>query len=244
MNTRIATLFSTLLVVMLVTGCGFQIVTGSGTVVTEERSVGDFTRVDFTGFGELTLVQGDHEALTVETDDNLLPYIKTTVSKGALTIGFARRIWLPLVRPTQSIHYRLTAKTLTQLDFSGAGTVTAATLHADNLTVVESGAAEINLTDLTANALTIKMSGSGSVGLAGKVTTQTVDLSGLGSYAAGDLASQSAQINLSGVGEATLWVHEQLDAEMSGAGTIRYYGSPQVNASSSGIGAVQRLADK
>ncbi|MEZ4664556.1 MAG: head GIN domain-containing protein [Caldilineaceae bacterium] len=244
MHTRIATLFSALLVVLLVSGCGFQIVNGSGTVVTEERPVSDFTRVDFTGFGELTLVQGDNEALTIETDDNLLPYIKTSVSGDTLTIGFARRFWLPLVRPTQSIRYRLTVKTLDHLDFSGAGTVTAATLHADSLTLVESGAAEINLANLTANALTVEMSGSGSLGLAGEVTRQTVELSGLGSYAAGDLASQSAQINLSGVGEATLWVREQLDADMSGAGTIRYYGSPQVNASSSGIGAVKRLADK
>ncbi|MEZ4869510.1 MAG: head GIN domain-containing protein [Caldilineaceae bacterium] len=244
MNVRIATLFSTLLVVLLVTGCGFQIVNGSGTVVTEERPVNDFTRVDFTGFGELTLVQGDHEALTIETDDNLLPYIKTTVNEGTLTIGFARRIWLPLVRPTQSIRYRLTVKSLDHLDFSGAGTVMAATLHVDNLTLVESGAAEINLPALTANALTVKMSGSGSVVLAGEVTSQTVELSGLGAYAAGDLASQSAQINLSGAGAATVWVREQLDAEMSGAGAIRYYGSPQTNTSSSGLGAVQHLGNK
>lgn len=244
MHARIATLFSTLLVALLVAGCGFQVVNGSGTVVPEERPVSDFTRVDFTGFGELTLVQGDKEALTIETDDNLLPYIKTTVSDGTLTIGFAERGWIPIVRPTQSIRYRLTIKTLDHLDFSGAGTVTAATLHVDNLTLVESGAAEINLADLTANALTVEMSGSGSVGLAGAVTRQTVELSGLGSYAAGDLASQTAQINLSGAGEATVWVREQLDADMSGAGAIRYYGSPQVNASSSGIGTVQRLADK
>ncbi|MEZ4735047.1 MAG: hypothetical protein R3E79_48750 [Caldilineaceae bacterium] len=79
MHARIATLFSTLLVALLVAGCGFQVVSGSGTVVPEERPVSDFTRVDFTGFGELTLVQGDKEALTIETDDNLLP-IKTTVS--------------------------------------------------------------------------------------------------------------------------------------------------------------------
>ena len=244
MHARIATLFSTLLVALLVAGCGFQVVNGSGTVVTEERPVSDFTRVDFSGFGELTLVQGDKEALTIEPDDNLLPYIKTTVSDGTLTIGFARRGWIPIVRPTQFIHYRLTVKTLTHLGFSGAGTATAAMLHADNLTLVESGASQINLADLTANALTVEMSGTGRVGLAGKVASQTVDLSGLGSYEAGDLASQTAHITLSGVGSATVWVRDQLDADTSGAGTIRYYGSPQTNTSSSGLGAVQRLGDK
>ncbi|MCB0064798.1 MAG: DUF2807 domain-containing protein [Caldilineaceae bacterium] len=244
MHARIATLFSALLVALLVASCGFQIVNGSGTVVTEERSVDDFTRVDFSGFGELTLVQGDHEALTIETDDNLLPYIETTVSGGTLTIGFAKRVWFPLLRPTHSIHYQLTVKTLNHLELSGAGTVTAALLQADNLTLVESGAAAINLADLTANALTVDMSGTGRVDLAGAVTSQTVELSGLGSYDAGDLASQTAQIHLSGVGAATVWVREQLDADTSGAGTIRYYGSPQVNASSSGLGTVQRLGNK
>ena len=161
MNTRIAILLSTLLVILLVAGCTFQVVHGSGTVVTEERPVRDFTRVDFSGFGELTLVQGDSEALTIETDENLLPYIETTVSRGTLTIGFAKRVWFPLLRPTQAIHYQLTVKTLNHLDVSGAGIVTAALLQADNLTLVERGAAVINLADLTANALVVDMSGTG-----------------------------------------------------------------------------------
>ena len=74
--------------------------------------------------------------------------------------------------------------------------------------------------DLTANAVTVAMSGAGSVDLTGAVTAQTVELSGLGACHAGDLASQTAQVTLSGAGEATIWVSEQLDAEISGAGTM------------------------
>ena len=192
----------------------------------------------------MTLVQGDSEALTIETDDNLLPSIKTTVSRGTLTISFDERGWTPIVRPTQSIRYRLTVKTLTHLDLSGAGTVATTDLAADRLTLVESGAGEISIANLTANAVTVEMSGAGTIDLAGQVTEQTVDLSGLGAYHADNLASQSAQVTLSGAGEATVWVSEQLDAEILGAGTIRYYGSPQTNASSTGIGRVKHLGEK
>lgn len=242
---RIKLIFTmTLYVTLLLTACNLHIISGSGNVVTEERAVSDFTAVNFTGIGELTLVQGETTALTIETDDNLLPYIETTVSRGTLTIGFDDGISLPILRPTQSIRYQLTVNTLTTLGLSGAGTVAATGLTADHLTLVESGAGQISIDKLTADDITVEMSGAGSVDLAGKVTQQTVELSGLGAYAAGDLASQTAQVTLSGAGEATVWVSEQLDAEMSGAGTISYYGSPQTNASSSGIGNVKHLGEK
>lgn len=245
MSIHIKLIFTTtLFVTLLLNACGLRVLTGSGNVVTEERPVRDFTAVNFTGFGELTLIQGETEALTIETDDNLLPYIKTTVDQGTLTIGFDDGLSIPLFKPTQSIRYQLTVKTLTVLELSGAGTVVAAPLTTDHLTLVESGAGAIKLANLTADAITVEMSGAGSVDLAGAVTQQTVVLSGLGNYEASDLASQITEVTLSGAGEATVWASEQLDAEMSGAGSISYYGSPQTNVSSSGIGNVKHLGEK
>ena len=121
MNTRLCMIFSTLLVALLLSACGFSVINGSGNIRTESRPVSDFTAVNFTGFGELTFVQGEAEALTIETDDNLLPYIKTTVSRGTLTIGFDDGARTPLLRPSDSIRYQLTVKTLTALDSSNAG---------------------------------------------------------------------------------------------------------------------------
>jgi len=244
MNTRLPIILSILLLTQLLSACGIRAVNGSGTIITESRPVSDFTAVDFSGFGELTIVQGETEALTIETDDNLLPYLKTTVSRGTLTIGFDDGIWLPIIRPTASIRYQLTVKTLTALELSGAGTVEAVQLTADMLTLTESGAGQITIDQLTATDVTVDMSGAGTMELAGQVSQQSVELSGLGDYQAGDLVSETATVTLSGAGEATVWVTEQLDAEISGAGTIRYYGSPQTNTESSGIGKVESLGDK
>jgi hypothetical protein len=244
MNTRFHLILCTLLVTLLLSACGVRVLNGSGTVVTESRPVRDFTAINFSGFGELTLVQGEDEGLTVETDDNLLAYIKTSVNRGTLTIGFDDGVWLPMIRPSDSIRYRLTVKTLDTVELSGAGRVAATALTADRLTLTESGAGEITIAGLTAEEVTVEMSGAGTVELAGAVTHQSVEMSGLGSYAASDLASETATVALSGAGEATVWVTEQLEAELSGAGSIRYYGAPQLTSDSSGLGDVQSLGAK
>lgn len=221
MNTRLHLIVITFVGMLLLTACGLRIVTGSGTIRSESRSVSDFSAVNFSGVGELTLVQGESEALTVETDDNLLPYIKTSVSQGILTISIDDGV--TMLRPSKSTQYQLAVKTLDALDLSGAGTVESDRLSSDNLRLSESGAGQITLHDLTANDLIVDMSGIGTVELAGKVPTQKVAMSGLGEYRAGDLASERTTVSLSGAGEATVWASERLDADLSGAGKVNYF---------------------
>jgi hypothetical protein len=245
MKTRLPLMvFITLLLVLLIGACAIKVTQGSGRIRSETRDVSDFTAVNFSAYGELTIIQGESEGLTIETDDNILPYVESTVSGATLTLDFDDGSWIPLAQPTNSINYILTVKTLTDLDLSGAGTVHSEQLTAENLTLRESGAGTITIDQLTADDLSVDISGAGTIELAGQVTRQTVEMSGLGSYEAGDLESQEATITLSGAGSATVWTHEQLDATLTGAGSISYYGAPQTNASSSGIGSVKSLGDK
>lgn len=245
MNSRLPMIYAvTFLLALMLSACGFNVIQGSGNITTESRDVSDFTEVDFSGFGEMTIVQGEKEGLTIETDDNLQPYLKAKVSGGTLTIGVTDDNWMRILRPSDSIRYVLSVKTLDALDLSGAGTVEAEQLVAENLALDESGAGKITIGDLETDELSVSMSGAGMVELAGMVTSQSVEMSGLGSYEAGDLESQVADVDLSGAGSATVWVEEELNASLSGAGSIRYYGSPQTNSSTSGVGTIQSLGEK
>ena len=60
---------------------------GSGNVVSETRQLTHFDRVTIFGSGHLTVVQGEQEGLTIQADDNLLPYIKSEVAGGSLKLG-------------------------------------------------------------------------------------------------------------------------------------------------------------
>ncbi|MHC4958535.1 MAG: hypothetical protein ACYTGN_09170 [Planctomycetota bacterium] len=57
---------------LLAAGCSAPTIHGSGRRVTVERAVSGFDRVTFRAVGEVTLIQGDEEGLSIEIDDNLL----------------------------------------------------------------------------------------------------------------------------------------------------------------------------
>ena len=69
-------------------------------------------------------------------------------------------------------------------------------------------------------------------------------ISGTGNINAPDLKINSASVNISGMGSATLWVVKTLDTHISGAGSINYYGDPTLSQNNSGIGSANRLGSK
>lgn len=227
-------------------GCSFAttVTRGSGKMITESRPVSNFQRVDLSGIGELNITQGETESLTIEADDNLMPYIKTTVQNGTLNIGLDTTRGAISLNPSKPIKYTLQAKTLDSIVVSGAGNVNAPSIKSDSFTVRTSGAGNITIPQVQATTLTSGISGAGSMTLGGQAGTQNATLSGLGNYSAGDLKSTNATVNLTGAGSATVWATDSLDARISGAGSITYYGSPQVKQNISGLGSIKSLGNK
>ena len=88
----------------------------------------------------------------------------------------------------------------------------------------------------------LKLDGSGAtkIELGGKVTRQDIDLSGAGSYEAGQLASDEASVSVSGAGKAVVNARNALSVDISGAGKVEYFGEPKLKQSISGIGKVSR----
>jgi len=220
---------------------GVRTVRGSGNVVTEERQVSGFDSVALSGVGRVVITQGDEEALTIETDDNLMRYIETEVRNGTLELRLARNT-IPI--PSQSIVFRVSVVDLTSLDSSGAGSFEIGKLDTDRLKVTLSGAGDIGVDSLYATDLEVAISGAGNIELTGQVEAQEIDLSGLGSYNAPDLESQAASVRISGAGNTVIWVLDTLDVTISGAGNVEYFGSPEVTRDVSGAGRVTSRGDK
>lgn len=215
-------------------------VVGSGDVVSEEREVRDVERVSLTYVGELTIIQGDEEGLTIEADDNLLRHIETEMRGHELVIGVDENIELETDNP---IRYTLRVKTLSDISISGMANVFAETLDTGDLSLGISGSGNITIEALNADDLRLRASGSGNFDLAGEVATQDISITGSGNVKAGDLASRQAEVTISGAGNATLWVSEGLDIRVTGIGNIDYYGHPEVSQSITGGGEVNSLGE-
>jgi len=226
------------------TGCvnmgGWQTVRGSGNIATETRNVSAFDRVSVAGAGELTLVQGEEESLTIEADDNLLPLIESEVVNGRLSIG-PRRVNL---RPTTTVRYNLRLRDIRRLDLSGSVHATADSVKGDHFVVIISGSGRMDLASLDAGTLTSSISGSGSTQVAGQVKQQKIHVTGSGSHGAKDLKCAEAEADISGSGHVSLWVVDSLTADISGSGRVEYRGNPRVTSHVSGSGRVRRLDGK
>ncbi|HSO26882.1 MAG TPA: head GIN domain-containing protein [Anaerolineales bacterium] len=219
---------------------GFETVRGDGNVVTEERPVSGVRSVDLSGVGVVQITLGEHEALTIEGEANLLPYIRTEVRDGMLVIGVESG---QLISPSEPLVYNLTVTGLEGLYVSGVGSITAPMLDAGSFALGVSGSGDVNLAGLTAETLNVDLSGLGDISVdGGQVGSQEVSISGSGSYAALDLQSAQAQVNISSLGTASVWVTEALDVNISGAGNVRYRGEPaSIDQNISGLGELKKV---
>ena len=221
----------------------------TGNLATESREVSNFDRVFLRDYGELVITQGEEESLTIETDRDILPQIKTEVREGKLIIKIGGS-WMDKLGHALStsltrhaIKYDLTVKKLTGLEIAGAVSVKASSIDTDRLALKLSGAGQVNIEALSAEVLEVDMPGAGAIKVSGKVGEQRIAISGAGSYKASKLESARVSVNLTGAGQATVRAIENLDVAIRGIGSVEYYGSPTVKKSVSGIGSITSLGN-
>ena len=212
---RIFTLIS-VLSILLLAACStvqsnIQTIQGSGNVVTTERSVGDFTSIQVDMGADIVLTQGDSESLTIEAEDNLLPYIQTNIRNGRLVVLTPNNISLNLNQP---LRLHITFNTLREIAIFGSSNITGDNLNLD--------------------ALTITFSGSGSTWLTGTVNEQTINIRGQATINNFDLTSRNVTVDISGNGTINVNATDTLNVTVAGQGDIHYTGNPTITENVSG----------
>lgn len=213
----------------------------------ESRLVSGFSGVQFKAIGKIIVSQGDQESLTIHADPEIRARISTEVKDGILVVSYDSdwKDWTGLNFIDKGVTtFNLTMKDINTLSISGVGNLDAASITTGTLNLNLSGPATITIGTLQVNTLAVEMSGVGTIDVAGKCTDQTVALSGAGSYKAPRLESERSVVKLSGVGTATVWANETLDASISGAGAVEYYGAAKISQKISGIGVLKYLGNR
>ncbi len=209
--------------------------------VVEIREAHDFSRIVFTGTGNLFLHQGDKEEIELEADESLLPYITTQVTNGTLSIEEKPGGWLHSYKSQTSFDAHLYFKNIEAVNLAGKGIVRAdKEIKSNSLTIKVSGAGKVNLA-LETEHLTTSINGSAKYRLTGKATNQNVQISGSGLYNASQLISQYTVIDIRGSGQADVNVQTQLNVIITGKGLVRYVGKPQITKEIFGSGDIEEL---
>ncbi len=95
----------------------------------------------------------------------------------------------------------------------------------DRLTV--SGVVDADIEGVNAGSFKIMLSGVGEVNIAGRCGDLFARVSGVGELNARSLQCATADVALSGMGEASVFARDAAKAEVSGMGEINVYGSPK-----------------
>ncbi|MBN2433617.1 MAG: DUF2807 domain-containing protein [Acidobacteria bacterium] len=227
---------------VLAGGCRFvglgETVRGSGKMTTETRDVGDFRGIALGGVGTVFVEFGNENAVRIEAEDNLLPYIETEVRGDVLKIGNRPMVNL---RSRAEIRYYVTVRYLDRLSVSGSGEIRVPEMRSERLDIRVSGSGDLDIRRWEGESMAVGISGSGGVFIGGgHGFEQEVNISGSGDLKAPELTMDKVDASISGSGTATVHVRDRLKASISGSGTFFYTGEPAITTKTSGSGRVVR----
>ncbi|MBN2013413.1 DUF2807 domain-containing protein [candidate division KSB1 bacterium] len=206
----------------------------SGEMLTEERMVADIHSVYMTTAGDVYVSQGHEQRVKVTVNENIMPYIETSVNNGKLYIGIKNSVSISNMDLTVSV----TLTSLKALATTSAGTITGTnTFTADQVQLKLSSAGDIRLS-LNASELESYLSSAGNLYLEGTVTNHDASLSSAGNLYAFNLITQNTDIKVSSAGNARIYVSKNLDATLTSAGSVYYKGYPSIDQSVSSSGRV------
>lgn len=215
-----------------------QQMTGSGNIVTEKRSTGNFKRIDAGSKFEVEVKIGSPASVEVEADDNLMPIIETRVSGDELNIHTKGNYSIT----NGHMKVFVTAPEIRGVKSSGAANIKVLdVLKSDErITFESSGAGNIKAA-VDAPKVKAEVSGAGDIELSGRTKDYTVSASGGGNVKSSDLLTENTNADVSGAGSVHVHASVSLKAEASGAGNVYYRGGPaNITKNTSGAGEVKK----
>ncbi len=209
-------------------GCGANLVVGSGRIVEESRTIGAFSKVEVSDGLRLIVETGPAAPLVIEGDDNLLPLIVTEVRGDTLVVEVPPGTSL---QTSHGIRARATSEGLIAANMSGGSLLRAAELRGDDLTVDASGGSVVELTDVVAGrSLKISSSGGSTLSVAGVAPEMELNGSGGTVFRAEALAVGGLKVNLSGGSVAKVKVDGRVDGALSGGSILTVLGDTTIGA--------------
>jgi hypothetical protein len=191
-------------------------VVGSGNAKTEQRTVGDFTRVRVGTAISATVVVGPAVSVSVTADDNLLGNVKTDVTAGRLTVEIQGA-----TMPRTPVTVTITVPSLEGAEATSAATVTA--------------------TGVNANSFSAAADSAATLVVRGNATSVDVNASSAANADLGGVPAQTATVKAGSAGRATVNAQQSVSGSVESGGVVRVEGNPPtVNVTTESGGVVVR----
>ena len=202
--------------IFALTSCNWHRIHGNGSIKTETRDVAEFEAITCDGGYDVQINCQEKQSLAIETDDNLLPLVKTEVHDKALHIYTKGNL-----APTQRIRIAVSIPNITEF--------------------TSNGSTDGDINKINNSAIDIDIHGSGKLHLNGKSGTVHINTSGSSRIDATSLISENTNIQINGSGNIQVYATNSVDVQINGSGTVKYKGEPKsVNQQINGSGRIEK----
>ncbi|MEO8233793.1 MAG: head GIN domain-containing protein [Flavobacterium sp.] len=215
-------------VALLFNSCKYDVdfgekITGSGHVVTKERNLDPFTKIEVSKGLDCEVTQGNDQKVIIEADDNLQDGIITTVSNGVLKISSKYNNYHNL----KSKMIKVQIPNISSLETtSAASLVTKNIIKGNNIALKSSSASNLNA-KIEADQITLEATSGSDLNVEGKALEVTTSSSSGSSIDAKNLLANN--INSQSSSGSTTIVNPilKLKAHASSGSSIGYSKTPK-----------------
>ncbi len=211
-------------------------VKGNQKMTKEIRQVQNYNDISVAGSFDVKLVSGKEGKITVNADENLLPYLITEVENQSLKIKWKNGF---NISHQSNIIIDVPVENISKLSLAGSGDIVTKNLilSESTLKVALAGSGDIKIAVKVDN-LSAAISGSGDISLIGITNTFEASIAGSGDINGYDLIATDANFKISGSGGIKANVSAMLNVSIVGSGDVYYKGNPKQDIKISGSGSV------
>jgi len=183
-------------------GCSLNSIKGNGNETTKSFNVSDFSHIDASHAFVIQVVVGEKQSVEIETDENLMEYVKVSVTNNTLFLEIEN-----FVKFDGRVKAIISTESLNGIDLSGACKIDVRNISTDNFSVDASGACKGTLS--------------------GNVENLNIELSGATKLNTVELIAKNLNINMSGASNLEVYCDNSLTVDASGASKVIVYGDPK-----------------
>ena len=176
--------------------------------------VNEFTRVSSEGVFEVNITEDESQLVEVTADDNVMQYVKTTVSSNQLSLYLKDGNYGNITLKSD-----IKVADLNGISNSGTGNIKAYNVDEE---------ADFNVLN----------SGTANITIQGESDGLEIMNEGTGDFKGFDFEVNSCQVENIGSGDIQVNCKESLDIKITGSGNVYYKGHPSINVDISGSGKV------
>ncbi len=214
-------------------------ITGNGKIVTENRKITKAEKIKLEGSFDVEITQGEITSVSIETDENLQPFMVVRERDNQLLLTEKTNYNLKSNLP---IKVKITTPKLSKISLAGSGKITGMNKFTgmDKLSINLSGSGDISLAINTPD-LDVNIAGVGELILSGETKNARFDIAGSGDCDASNLKTENTKVDVAGVGTVKIFAEVLLDVNVAGSGTVYYKGAATVKQKIASTGTIKKM---